>query len=779
MDLIHTGLLFLLPLAAVPILLHLLSLHRLKTVEISTYRFLFDSFVQQRRKMRFLEALVAMLRVLFLLLFVFVVSRPVASHWRALFGGGSGRDVLMMVDCSASMNAQTGGVSSFDRAKNAVRKIAERLNPSDRLTLYRVAGQTEEVFSRFSGDTASIDDYIDSLKLSPSRANVFAALNQAFGHDHTDRVRPLVYLLTDCQTGSWRELNQQAADGIVPEKAELIIVNVASQTETANAGVVGNPPPRERAVVGLPLRLSARVTNFSKSQPADVTLSMFIDDKEIARTPIGLKPGQTVEHEFPFVPTESGVLRGRFEITEDRFPDDDRYQFAISVAPQIKVLLVNGNPTPDPFQNEALFLRTALSSTTPQDNKATEEASFPTNAPAESNAATLAREMQRSLQVIEIPESGLNLESLRDAGAVILANCGSLNPQQFGWLRDYVHDGGGLALFPGDRVNHDVYNSQLFLIPGPTKQKFVAVTMGAAVGDAQKFDSFRRLELVDYTHPVLRVFDDPKARYFATANFYRCFPITPDEGVNAVSTLGGFASMEPAMIEGRFGDGSVLLAAFPATAEWSNLPLKPEFVPLVLQMINHAKRRAELDAPTVVLPEGSAEITVTAAWNPLTATVTDPAGHSSELTFQQVGTRMVGGFDRTMLPGYYRVEVQGGKSNQAKQGTASFAVNLAAEESQLTWAREEEIRRWLPGASLQVVDASAEAQQQFGSVGEGTEMWRYLLAITFVIIAAEFMLSTYAGRPVKGKENRWGFHSLRHFRPGAWEDQWTEPAGKN
>jgi len=198
-----------------------------------------------------------------------------------------------------------------------------------------------------------------------------------------------------------------------------------------------------------------------------------------------------------------------------------------------------------------------------------------------------------------------------------------------------------------------------------------------------------------------------------------------------------------------------------------------------LQMINHAKRRAELDAPTVVLPEGSAEITVTAAWNPLTATVTDPAGHSSELTFQQVGTRMVGGFDRTVLPGYYRVEVQRGKANQAKHGSASFAVNLAAEESQLTWAREEEIRRWLPGASLQVVDASAEAQQQFGSVGEGTEMWRYLLAITFVIIAAEFMLSTYAGRPVKDKENRWGFHSLRHFRPGAWEDQWTEPAGKS
>ena len=185
------------------------------------------------------------------------------------------------------MDAQTGGVSSFDRAKAAVRKIVERLRPDDRLTLYRVAARTEEVFSRFSADTASIEDRIDSLKLSPSRANFLAAFVQAFGQGRTDRARPRVYLVTDCQAGSWRELSQQTIEHLLPEKAELIVVNVASQNEIANVGIVGNPPPRERAVVGLPLRLVAHVTNYSKSQPADVTLSLLIDDKEVARAAAG------------------------------------------------------------------------------------------------------------------------------------------------------------------------------------------------------------------------------------------------------------------------------------------------------------------------------------------------------------------------------------------------------------------------------------------------------------------------------------------------------------
>jgi hypothetical protein len=755
MDLIHSGLLFLLPLAAVPVILHLLSLHRVKTVEISTFRFLFDSFVQQRRKMRLLEALLAALRALFLLLLVFALARPVATHWAKLFGSGSAREILLLVDCSASMNAQTGGVSSFDRAKAAVRKIVERLQPDDRLTLYRVTARTEEVFSRFSADTASIEDRIDSLKLSPSRANFLAAFAQAFGQGRTDRARPLVYLVTDCQAGSWRELSQQTVENLFPEKAQLIVVNVASKSEIMNVGIVGSPPPRERAGVGLPLRLLARVTNYSKSQPADVTLSMFIDDKEVARAPLAMKAGQTVEHEFVYVPSEAGVLRGRFEITHDRFPDDDRYLFVLSVVPQIKVLLVNGNPTSDPFENEALYLRTALSSTAPRDKPLT-------------GAAAMAKQIQQSLQVVEINEPALNAESLRDASVVILANCGSLHAQQFTWLQDYVRDGGGLMIFPGARVNPDVYNAQFFCIPGPAKQKFVPVTLGAAQGDAEKGDDFRRLELIDYTHPALRVFDDPKARYFATAAFYRRFVLVPDASADAVWPLAGYSAKEPALVESRFGDGQVLLAAFPATGGWSSLPLKPEFVPLVLRMVNHVQRRAELDVPSVTPPDGAAEITVAAAWNPATATVTDPAGHGSDVAFQPLNARLVGGFERTTLAGYYRVEVKGGKPSEPKTGTSAFAVNLAPEESRLAAAGEEDVRRWLPGVSLRIVDASAEAQQQFGSVGEGTEIWRYLLAFTFIVIAVEFMLSTLSGHPAQSNDIRSSWRRLWRLRPGAW-----------
>src|SRR3982751_1672997 len=131
--LLHPALFWFLPLALVPVLLHLLTLHRLKTVELSTYRFLFDSYVQQRRRLQFLEALLAMLRTLFLVGLVFLLARPVVKRWEGLFGGpaGSGREVILLVDCSASMNARSGGSSAFDRAKTAALALVGRLGRDD------------------------------------------------------------------------------------------------------------------------------------------------------------------------------------------------------------------------------------------------------------------------------------------------------------------------------------------------------------------------------------------------------------------------------------------------------------------------------------------------------------------------------------------------------------------------------------------------------------------------------------------------------------------------
>src|SRR5215207_4656495 len=103
----------------IPVALHLFARQRLQTIELPTFRFLVESYVRQRRRTRLHEFVVAALRVLCVLGLVAVVARPVADRGNRILPAGDGRDVILLIDCSASMTARADGRSALDRAKAA------------------------------------------------------------------------------------------------------------------------------------------------------------------------------------------------------------------------------------------------------------------------------------------------------------------------------------------------------------------------------------------------------------------------------------------------------------------------------------------------------------------------------------------------------------------------------------------------------------------------------------------------------------------------------------
>ncbi|MGL5096714.1 MAG: hypothetical protein ACRDD1_14060, partial [Planctomycetia bacterium] len=485
---------------------------------------------------------------------------------------------------------------------------------------------------------------------------------------------------------------------------------------------------------------------------------------------------------------EKGPVHGRFEIGADRFPDDDSYLFALDVVPEVKVLLVNGDQNNDPFENECLFLQTALSAGAEDDASAMPLGKGKKKKPEEAKKDPLAPggEFARSLAVEEIPEHALNTDRLRNVSVLVMANCGQLNGQQYAWVREFVQQGGGLIVLPGEKVNADAYNSQFLPVPGPQKEFLAGVRFAPPVGDPQKFETFTRLAAIDFAHPVLSVFDDPNQRYLTTALVYRRFPLTFTEPRGVAWKLADFASDTPAFVESRFGDGVVLLASFPFNAKWSNLPLKPEFVPLVLRMVSHVQRLPELEAPTNVAAGATAEVSVVESWSPVTAGARlddgKPAADAqaeqgavaatpvaaSPIPLQRVGARLVGAYRAADTKGFYRIDVTGGRVEQPKRASTLFAVNLSSEESDFTPIKDEMLKSIAPIPGLAIVDASAEAQQTHGAIGDEREVWRPLIFLLFGIIAVEFLLATLGGGRTEAGEPRTVAQRLRDGLGGGW-----------
>lgn len=299
----------------------------------------------------------------------------------------------------------------------------------------------------------------------------------------------------------------------------------------------------------------------------------------------------------------------------------------------------------------------------------------------------------------------------------------------------------------------------------------MAAALNNPEGDPAKAETFERLAAIHFSHPILSVFSDPDARYFSTARFYRRFPLQFEEDRGGTVTLAEFSTGKAALVEGRFGAGIVLLAAFPASAKWSNLPMKPEFVPLVLRMVSHVEQSLALDAPAVVAPAAAAEVSVAAQWGNVSGTVTDPAGKPTPLDFQRSGSRLLAAYEDTKAKGYYAVEAKGQSSAQDTHAGTAFAVNLAPEESDLETVDEARLREWFPNANFTFLDFSAQAQPLNSNMGEQKEIWRPLLLLTFLVIGIEFFLATLSGQRALDAPST--IERVRAAATGAWVGKMT------
>ena len=706
----------------IPVALHLFARQRVRTVELPTFRFLVDSYARQRRRTRLHELLVAVLRVLCVLGLVAVVARPVADPGSAIVPIGQGRDVILLVDCSASMSARADGRSALERAKAAA---AGRATADDRVTLVGVTARPEVVLRRVQPTDAELRARLDGLKPAATPANLRAALMTVFGGDR----RPadaVVYFFTDMQAGTFKELEAAGTDGILPRGTPFVCVDVGTQAPRPNVAVSGRPPDRQRVVVGLPVTLTAQLRNYS-AESVEGTLTLVVNEREVERQAVKLGPSETVVHPLkPYLPHGPGPVVAKLEFATagaaDVFPDDDAYAFVIPVEPRVKVLIVNGGPAADPFDDEILYLRAALQP---------------------------GRDAPTAFDVKEEPEgawTGLDAARLKakldEYAIVILADAGNLHRvTSFAYpaLRAFVEDGGGLFLFPGDRVEPSSYNQSLFRTPPPVRDYLLPVQLGAAEGDADRPETFRRLAKIDFDHPVFRPFE-ADGRYFDRVVVKRRWPLAVQPG-HSVSVLAEYADRSPAVVEGRYGDGRVILFTFPANGRWSTLPVNgAEFVPLVLQSANHVRRRAGIEGPGWATAGQGVTISVAPPLGPVVGVVESPSAIKTDLAFERFGGRIEAVYDGTGERGLYKVAIQS-RSDGSQAAGVRFAVNTHPDESDPARITGDGVRELFPAAVVTIEDRRAEAERT-AAPDSDRELWRYVIYGLFAVIGIELVLAT-------------------------------------
>jgi hypothetical protein len=398
----------------------------------------------------------------------------------------------------------------------------------------------------------------------------------------------------------------------------------------------------------------AEIANFAAEPVKGLGITLRLDGAEVARGFVSVPAGGRARKRF--VHTVSGGARqAEVVIDHDGFALDDRRACRVEASRGLRVLLVDGDPRTVRTEDEAFFLEAAL------------------------------RAGGSNFSVTTVLPDDLGGRDLATFGAVFLANVARPSATAAAALTRYVEGGGGLFISVGDRVDVDAWNQTMkAVLPQPLGLKRSAAALPGARPEGETVDlrPAERLAPIDRKHPLLATFP-ARGEGLASARFFQFLLLAPVPEAPGRRIVLRYENGAPALVDAEVGSGRVLLLTTSVDREWTDLPIRPGFLPLVQEAARYLAAAPVGDATATITVGGKRELALSA--DDRRVEVVKPNGESRWLTpaahAGEPRARHVVTFEETDEPGLYRVRAARADGKIDERPDAAFAVTLDASES--------------------------------------------------------------------------------------------------
>jgi hypothetical protein len=181
-------------------------------------------------------------------------------------------------------------------------------------------------------------------------------------------------------------------------------------------------------------------------------------------------------------------------------------------------------------------------------------------------------------------------------------------------------------------------------------------------------DQALSISTVDSTHEALTVFTGGEA-LLQRGKFYRALTLSQQPEVTSVKTLLALQNGVPLLVDKPLGRGKVLFFATSADRDWTDLPTRTAYVPLLHGVLGYvADLAAAAQRPATIMPEPVLLHGQTADVD-MTLTLFTPDGQEHHSRYTSDGTGAVARFDAYTIPGIYRLRGPGGQDFLAVNAT--------------------------------------------------------------------------------------------------------------
>lgn len=657
MGVLAPSLLFGLIAAVVPYLIHRLGRRPPRPQPVAAMELLMAAERRVRARHKLRELLLLLLRTALAAALPLVFARPfVERDSNAPAMALHPQSAVLVLDDSASMQRTLGRSTPFERAREQALAISRQLPTGSAVALVLASHGNAAPIAELTLEKSRVADAIDQVTPTAKAADFTGAIRRATtiltGGLHKER---RIYVLTDGQAAGWGDVTMPVGDN-APELAVFDVTKGRPWSNRAVVDIEAVPLPEAGANA---VAITASLANWGAAA-VSVTTSLKIDGSVVAKGLAEIPANGQVRKRFVHILGEerAGLHEVQASIDPDDFTLDDQRFASLSMMQSLRVLFINGDARTTRNEDEGFFLESALQS-------------------AESGISVTTM----------LPDEAAETD-LRRFGVIFVANVGEPSAALAGALSQFVSGGGGVLFSTGANVNPDAWNSRLGgLLPQPLGVVRTAATQGAPTsGELVDERPAEHLAPLDRRHPLLTRFPAGEDG-LASARFYKYTLLEPLPDDDSRNVILRFESGAPALVErilatsgpkGR--SGRTMLLATTVDREWTDLAIRPGFLPLITEVTRRlggapeGGRSAErlVGAPRELAFQGGED----------TLEVTKPGGGTwLSRRRGQVDSQHVP-FTDTLVPGVYHVRAGlAADANRTEDPNRTFVVNLDPQES--------------------------------------------------------------------------------------------------
>lgn len=680
--------------AFIPLLVHLFDRRRPRQVPFGALSFVLKSQRRTASRLKLKRLLLYLLRTLIFLVVPIALARPQFASAQTVAATRGLAATAVVIDTSLALR-WTDGSPLFDVARDEAKAALKDLAPEEPATVVACT-RSPAPAAPLGFERARLFAAVDDVKPGFEAVDLNRCLEVAARalDDSPLPNRRLVLVSAFTQSSLRLEVSPPVSQGPRGEKLkpEIVVRDVARGRDALpNRALIdarAEPAPQlgPRAWA-----FTFTVRNYSSEPQADVELRLEVNGEVVAKGFVDLSADgtsqKTLSHRF----AQGGTVSVVGALEADALPEDDVRALVVTVPKELQVLLVNGAPSPQKYRDEAYFTEAALS------------------APG-SPVRAVTRDADAAWR-----------EDFSRYDALFLLNVEAPGPDVARALEAFVDAGGGLFVSVGDRVDPDTWNAALAGVL-PRRLRVVKTAVEPNAPDASTRAA--RLAQVALAHPVLQPFTGQAREGLLSVRFWRYALFESESGGASAEVLGALDDGAPAFLAARKGKGRVFVFASSMDRDWSDLPIRTAFLPLVQRVA--AWLTGTLDERETVRARVGEVVTLSPEPAQSPAFARAPSGLEVALTPAPDAASVSGG----PLPEPGRYEVVDARG-QALDSLA-FAATLDPAASDLSRHGVDALSAWFGEDVVKTAGGGGERAK--------TPLWTWLIALAVVAFFFEGVL---------------------------------------